>query len=79
VKLAATLQSVRLLPLSGLGLLFAVDRLMAIAIAVTNIIGNVVAVLVIARWENALDRRRFDAAVGALSAGEPAREPVGEP
>ena len=71
VKLAATLQSVRLLPLSGLGLLFAVDRLMAIAIAVTNIIGNVVAVLVIARWENALDRRRFDAAVGALSAGEP--------
>ena len=66
VKLAATLQSVRLLPLSGLGLLFAVDRLMAIAIAVTNIIGNVVAVLVIARWENALDRRRFDAAVGAL-------------
>lgn len=61
VKLAATLQSVRLLPLSGLGLLFSVDRLMSTGIAVTNIIGNTVAVLAIARWESAFDRAKFDA------------------
>lgn len=61
VKLAATLQSVKVLPLNGLPLLFSVDRLMAIAIALTNIIGNTVAVLVLARWEGAFDRQAFDA------------------
>jgi aerobic C4-dicarboxylate transport protein len=61
VKLAATLQSVKVLPLSGLPLLFSVDRIMAIAIALTNIVGNTVAVLVLARWEGAFDKRTFDA------------------
>jgi aerobic C4-dicarboxylate transport protein len=60
VKLAATLQSVKVLPLTGLPLLFSVDRIMAIAIALTNIVGNTVAVLVLARWEGAFDRKAFD-------------------
>jgi aerobic C4-dicarboxylate transport protein len=64
VKLAATIQSVRVLPLSGLGLLFGVDRLMAIAIALTNVIGNSVAVLAIAKWENAFDPEKFRACLG---------------
>jgi aerobic C4-dicarboxylate transport protein len=74
VKLAATLQSVKVLPLSGLPLLFSVDRLMAIAIATTNIIGNTVAVLAIARWERAFDVARFEAFVrsGATIGDEPA-------
>jgi Na+/H+-dicarboxylate symporter len=59
VKLAATLQSVRVLPLSGLPLLFSVDRILAIAIALTNIIGNTIAVLVLARWEGAFDKARY--------------------
>jgi aerobic C4-dicarboxylate transport protein len=63
VKLAATLQSVKLLPLSGLPLLFSVDRVMAIAIALTNVVGNTIAVLVVARWEGAFNRQAFDAAV----------------
>ncbi|MFG3757278.1 cation:dicarboxylate symporter family transporter, partial [Klebsiella pneumoniae] len=62
IKLAATLQSTRALPLSGLGLLFGVDRFMALCGGLTNMIGNAVAVLVIARWEGALDRAKFDAA-----------------
>jgi aerobic C4-dicarboxylate transport protein len=37
-----------------------VDRLMATAIAVTNVIGNVVAVLVIAKSEKAFDPTKFD-------------------
>lgn len=61
VKLAATLQSVRVLPLGGLPLLLSVDRIMAIAIALTNIVGNTVAVLVLAKWERAFDRERFEA------------------
>jgi len=69
VKLAATLQSVRMLPLSGLGLLFGVDRLMAIALAVTNMIGNTVAVFAIARWENALDDAMFLAYANECGSG----------
>ena len=60
VKLAATLQSIRMLPLSGLTLLFGVDRLMATAIAVTNVIGNAIAVLAIAKSEKAFDPAKFD-------------------
>ena len=59
IKFAATLQSVRTLPLDGLGLLFGIDRFMATGSAVTNIIGNAVAVLAIARWDNAFDRAKF--------------------
>ncbi|UFZ04632.1 cation:dicarboxylase symporter family transporter [Bradyrhizobium ontarionense] len=61
IKLAATLQSVRVLPLNGLGLLFGIDRLMATCTALTNVVGNTVAVFAIARWENALDTAKLDA------------------
>lgn len=60
IKLAATLQTVRALPLSGLGLLFGIDRLMATCTALTNVVGNTVAVFVVARWEGAFDRAKFD-------------------
>ena len=69
VKLAATLQSVRTLPLNGLGLLFGVDRLMATCTALTNVVGNTVATFVIAKWENAFDRARWDAYMEAQAAG----------
>ncbi|MGJ4894879.1 MULTISPECIES: cation:dicarboxylate symporter family transporter [unclassified Bradyrhizobium] len=75
IKLAATLQSVRVLPLNGLGLLFGIDRLMATCTALTNVVGNTVAVFVIARWENALDAARLDAYLAggtALTAAEAA-------
>jgi aerobic C4-dicarboxylate transport protein len=65
VKLAATMQTVRALPLGGLGLLFGVDRLMATAIAMSNVVGNVVATLVIAQWEGAFDRAMFEAFVAS--------------
>lgn len=69
VKLAATLQSVRSLPLSGLGLLFGVDRLMATCTALTNVVGNCVATFVIAKWENAFDPAKFDAYLNEQAAG----------
>ena len=61
IKLAATLQTVRALPLNGLGLLFGIDRLMATCTALTNVVGNVVAVYVIAKSERAYDPARLDA------------------
>jgi len=67
IKLAATLQTVRTLPLNALGLLFGVDRLMSTCIAATNVVGNTVAVFVIAKWEGAFDRSRFDSHLRTLA------------
>lgn len=64
IKLAATLQSVNTLPLGGLGLLFGIDRFMATANALTNIIGNSVAVYTIARWEGAFDAEAYQRETG---------------
>jgi aerobic C4-dicarboxylate transport protein len=61
IKLAATLQTVRALPLNGLGLLFGIDRLMATCTALTNVVGNTVAVFVVAKWEKAFDPAKFEA------------------
>ncbi len=69
IKLAATLQTVRTLPLSGLGLLFGIDRLMATCTALTNVVGNVVAVFVIAVSERGFDRAKFDAYLADQAAG----------
>ncbi len=69
IKLAATLQTVRSLPLSGLGLLFGIDRLMATCTALTNVVGNVVAVFVIAVSERSFDRAKFEAYLAEQSAG----------
>lgn len=60
VKLTATVQTVHTLPMSGLGLLLGIDRLMSTPLAVVNMIGNTVATLAIARWENALDLQQFE-------------------
>ena len=69
IKLAATLQTVRSLPLSGLGLLFGIDRLMATCTALTNVVGNVVAVFAIAVSEKGFDRSKFETYLNDQSAG----------
>ncbi|GAC1344815.1 MAG: dicarboxylate/amino acid:cation symporter [Acetobacteraceae bacterium] len=80
VKLAATMQTVQALPLGGLGLLFGVDRLLATAIAMSNVVGNVVATLVIAKWEGAFDPARFDAYLaGDRAAVDDSPEPAAIP
>jgi aerobic C4-dicarboxylate transport protein len=55
ITLAATLASIGTPPVAGLVLLLGVDRFMSEARAITNMIGNAVATVVVARWENALD------------------------
>lgn len=75
VKLTATLQSTRVLPLSGIGLLFGIDRILAIATSTTNVIGNSVAVLVLSKWEGMFDREKFNACLGRPPAPESARPP----
>jgi aerobic C4-dicarboxylate transport protein len=63
VTLSATLTSTRTIPPSAVGLIVGVDRFMSEARALTNLVGNGVAALVIARWEGALDRQKLAAAL----------------
>ena len=58
ITLAATLSAFPNIPLAGLALLLGVDRFMSEARAITNLIGNAVATMVIARWEGTLDMPR---------------------
>jgi aerobic C4-dicarboxylate transport protein len=55
IVLAATLSSVGTLPVAGLGLILGIDRFMSEARALTNVIGNGVATLVVAKWTGELD------------------------
>jgi aerobic C4-dicarboxylate transport protein len=59
VTLAATLSSTGVIPVAGLSLLLGIDRFMSEARALTNLVGNAVATLVVARWENELDSDRM--------------------
>jgi aerobic C4-dicarboxylate transport protein len=77
VTLAATLSATGRLPTAGLSLLLGVDRFMSEARALTNLIGNGVATLAIARWEGELDREAMRAALaGAAAAPDEQRGPA---
>ena len=71
VTLAATLASMNQIPVAGIVLLLGVDRFTNAARAITNIIGNGVATIVVARWEGG-----FDAARAAAVLDDPARGTV---
>jgi aerobic C4-dicarboxylate transport protein len=61
VTLAATLAAFPTIPVAGLTLLLGVDRFMSEARAITNLIGNAVATMVVAKWDGALDLERANA------------------
>lgn len=75
ITLAATLGSLGTIPVGGISLLLGVDRFMSEARALTNLMGNAVATVVVARWEDALDRGK---AREALDSGRPveSKEPA---
>ena len=58
VILAATLSAIPAIPVLGLVLILPVDWFIGIARAVTNLIGNCVATIVVAAWEGEIDRQR---------------------
>jgi aerobic C4-dicarboxylate transport protein len=59
IVLAATLSSVGTIPVASIALILGVDRFMSEARALTNLIGNGVATVVVSKWENALDEKRL--------------------
>jgi len=59
IVLAATLSAVGHVPVAGLALILGIDRFMSEARALTNLIGNGVATIVVAKWTNDLDEGRL--------------------
>jgi aerobic C4-dicarboxylate transport protein len=59
ITLAATLSAVPTIPVAGLALILGIDRFMSEARALTNLIGNGVATVVAAKWENELDAQQL--------------------
>lgn len=59
ITLAATLAVVPQIPVAGLALILGIDRFMSEARAITNLIGNAVATVVVAKWENSLDAEQM--------------------
>ncbi len=55
IALVATLMVIPTIPVAGMALLLGIDRFMSMFRAVVNMIGNGVATLVVARWENEID------------------------
>jgi aerobic C4-dicarboxylate transport protein len=56
IALVATMMVIPTIPVAGMALILGIDRFLSMCRAVVNMIGNAVATLVIARWENELDR-----------------------
>ena len=69
IVLASTLSAMKIIPVESIALLLGVDRFMSEARAITNLIGNGVATLVISRSENAFDEDRRIEAVAGMSSG----------
>ncbi len=73
ITLAATLSVVPSVPVAGMALILGIDRFMSECRALTNLVGNAVATIVVARWENELDTAQLAAALdGQTSEDAPA-------
>lgn len=60
ITLAATLSVVPAVPVAGMALILGIDRFMSECRALTNLVGNACATIVVARWDNALDKEVLD-------------------
>ena len=70
IVLAASLSSVGHVPVAGLALIYGIDRFMSEARALTNLIGNGVATVVVAKWCGRINEERLREALTAKN-GEP--------
>jgi aerobic C4-dicarboxylate transport protein len=80
ITLAATLAAFPSIPVAGLTLILGIDRFMSEARAITNLIGNAVATMAVAKWDGALDLARANAILGGaemMTTGAVAAEATG--
>jgi aerobic C4-dicarboxylate transport protein len=64
VVLAATLATLGTIPVASIALILGIHRFMSMALTFTNVVGNGVATIVIAKWEGALDETRLHQVLG---------------
>jgi aerobic C4-dicarboxylate transport protein len=64
VVLAATLESLGTVPVASIALVLGIHRIMAEALTFVNLVGNCVATIVVAKWEDAVDLETLHAHVG---------------
>ncbi|WP_053178928.1 C4-dicarboxylate transporter DctA [Pseudomonas kilonensis] len=74
VTLAATLTTIHSIPLVGLVLLLGIDRFLNEARAVTNLIGNGIGTIAIAKWDNSLDVEACEREIAAMKNEKAARK-----
>src|SRR5258707_14478527 len=68
IVLAATLSAVGHVPVAGLALILGIDRFMSEARALTNLVGNGVATVVVAKWCKAVDENKLNSQLDEPSA-----------
>jgi aerobic C4-dicarboxylate transport protein len=66
ITLAATLTTIHSIPLVGLVLLLGIDRFLNEARAVTNLIGNGIGTIAIAKWDNSFDVEACEREMAAM-------------
>ena len=76
IVLAATLSAVGGVPVAGLALILGIDRFMSEARALTTLVGNGVATLVVAKWTGDLDMTRLQAELDQPGSTPPAADAV---
>ena len=78
ITLAATLSVVPSVPIAGMTLILGVDRFMSECRALTNLVGNATAAVVVARWEGELDQEQLHAALDGQAPALPDAGPAAE-
>lgn len=70
ITLAATLSTIHTIPVAGIVLILGIDRFMSEARAITNLIGNGIATVVISKWEKELDHDKMERVLNGENAIE---------
>ncbi len=79
ITLAATLAVVPSVPVAGMALILGVDRFMSECRALTNLVGNATAAIVVARWEGELDKEQLRKAMAGEAVAPAASNTPGTP
>jgi len=69
IALVATMMVIPTIPVAGMALILGIDRFLSMCRAVVNMTGNAVATLVVARWENELNRDSLQRNLAEQGAG----------
>jgi aerobic C4-dicarboxylate transport protein len=76
IALVATMMVIPTIPVAGMALILGIDRFLSMCRAVVNMIGNAVATVVVARWENELDRDALEEQLKGLNPAQQASQPI---